>query len=421
MPVEPQRPVSAQSTRMKTARTELAGKRVGMVVLSSYPQDPRPRRAAEAFAQEGMHVDYICCSDGDAPAFEQVNGLDVYRLPIVHQRGGKMAYAREYSTFITASAARLVRQAFRRPYDLIYINNMPDVLVASALVPKWMGAKVILDLHDPMPELMTTIFGVAPESKTIRLLKWLEKWSMARAHQVLTVNIACQKIFAARSCPAEKIGVIMNTPDEEIFPYRPARSYAAESRPAGKPFVVMYHGSLVERNGVDLAVEAVARMRDRMPSVQLHIYGKATPFVDKVMQSARERGLEKNVLHMGRRSLEGIVDAIRNCDLGVIPNQRNAFTDINTPTRIFEYLALGKPLIAPRTPGITDYFDDDSMLYFESGNADQLADRILFAAAHPAEMIDIAERGQRVYDLHRWQQERETLLTLVRNLLAEGN
>ncbi len=56
--------------------------------------------------------------------------------------------------------------------------------------------------------------------------------------------------------------------------------------------------------------------------------------------------------------------------MGLIPNHRSAFAEINTPTRIFEYLALGKPVIAPRAAGISDYFDEGSMIFFELGNAE---------------------------------------------------
>jgi glycosyltransferase involved in cell wall biosynthesis len=407
------------SQPLAKGRDHLRGKSVGLVVLSSYPHDPRPRRMADAMVQQGMAVDYICQADGNAPRRERHNGIEVFRIPIEHRRASKLAYAYEYSACILASAAILLRRSLRHRYDLIYINNMPDVLVTSALLPKMLGAKVILDLHDPMPELMTTIFGVAPNSSTIRTIKWFEKWSMARAHQVLTVNIACQKIFAARSCPLKKIGVVMNSPDEKIFPFKPARSWPIYKPGLGRPFIVMYHGSLVERNGVDLAVAAIAKLRESMPHVQLHIYGKTTPFLEQVMQTVRENGLEQNVLALGRRSLEGIVEAIRNCDLGVIPNQRNTFTDINTPTRIFEYLALGKPVVAPCTRGITDYFDNDSLLFFDSGNADDLAAQIKFAATNPTRMADIAERGQNVYDEHRWERERENMINLVSNLLTE--
>ena len=60
-------------------------------------------------------------------------------------------------------------------------------------------------------------------------------------------------------------------------------------------------------------------------------------------------------------------------DIGVIPNRRSIFTEINTPTRIFEYLSQGKPVIAPRVPGIVDYFGPEDLVFFELGDADDLA------------------------------------------------
>ena len=394
----------------------LRGKKVGLVVLSTYPFDPRPRRAAEALVRYGMSVDYICARDGRAPWHENANGINLFRVPINHQRGGKFAYGFQYSAFIFASAAILAARSRRRPYDLIYINNMPDILVVSALLPKMFGAKVILDLHDPMPELMMTIFDKDPGSKSVQLLKFLEKWSVARADRVLVPNATCRRLLAERSCPEEKIAIVMNSPDESIFPFRPVCSRQSSNGRGKKPLVVMYHGTLVERNGLDIAVEAFASLRDKLPTAQLHIYGKATPFLERVMQSAKERGLQQKVLHRGERSLEQIVGAIDDCDVGVIPNRRNAFTHINMPTRIFEYLARGKPAIAPRTAGIQDYFGEDSLFFFEAGNANELAQKIEFVASHPTEVSTITERGQQVYKTHTWNQERQTLVRVVEKL-----
>ena len=202
----------------------LKGKRVGLVVMSPYPIDPRPYRAANALVRQGMKVDYICLADGKAPMRETSNGVNVFRIPIVRSRGGKAAYAYEYARFILASAALLAARSLGSRYDLIYVNNMPDILIASALLPKIFGAKVIHDLHDPMPELMETIFAMDPSSKSVKLIKRLERWSLARADRVFTPNLACRRLLAERGCAPEKIGVVMNSPDESIFHFCPARS-----------------------------------------------------------------------------------------------------------------------------------------------------------------------------------------------------
>ena len=394
-----------------TPNLALQGKRVAMVSFSQYPADPRPRRAAEALLKEGMTVDFICLGDDTAPRRERSQGLDIVRLPVEHRRGGRLAYAYQYSVFLLATAGILAWRSLKRRYHLVYIHNMPDVLVFGSLVPKVLGAKVILDQHDPMPELMTTIFNLDEASFSVRLMRRLEKWSIAWANTVVTVNIACKRIFTARSCRPEKIAVVMNAPDGEIFAFQAPRERRTDR------FVVMYHGSIVERNGLDLAIEALARVRSAVPNAELRIYGRKTAFLDQVMNAARDKGLQDCVQYLGPRRLEDLVHEIEGCDVGIIPNQRNAFTDINTPTRIFEYLALGKPVIAPRTPGIQDYFGPESLLFFESGNADGLATQIQHVFFHSGDAVATARRGQEVYLSHTWAQERDTLVNLVSDLL----
>ena len=394
-----------------------AGKRVAMVTFSPFPADPRPRRAVDALVAEGASVDLICLESENAPRREALNGVEVLRVPIKHRRGGKFEYVFRYASFILTSSAIFAMRSFARRYDLVYVHNMPDVLVLSALIPKALGAKVVLDLHDPMPELMMTIFEKPKSSKSVQLLKRLEKWSIARADLAITVNIACKRIFSSRSGRPEKIAVVMNSPDGQIFPFRTPHARAAKDQIAEKKFVLMYHGSLFERNGLDVAVDALSRLRQAIPTVELRVFGAPTAFLERVMETARSKGLQDCVCFLGPRSLEGLVTEIENCDLGVIPSHRNAFTEINTPTRIFEYLTLGKPVIAPSTPGILDYFSKDSLLFFEPGDSGDLAQQIEYAFFHPSEVLEIVRRAQDVYREHTWEQERKTLLDRISEIV----
>lgn len=395
----------------------LAGKHIAMVTFSPYPFDPRPRRAIDAMVGVGASIDLICLGDEKGPRREVRHGVNVLRVPLKHPRRGRVEYALRYGIFILTSGLVFAFRSLRRRYDVVYVHNMPDILVASALVPKALGAKVVLDLHDPMPELMKTIFNVSEDNGSVRLIRRLERWSIARSDLVITVNLACRRIFSSRSCSPEKIAVVMNAPDGKIFPFREATANSAGNRDSKTPFVIMYHGSLVERNGLDVAIEALGRVRQTVPNAELHVFGPSTTFLERMREMAREKGLQDCVRYQGPRNLEELVTEISKCDLGVIPNHRNAFTDINTPTRMFEYLALGKPVIAPSTLGITDYFDKDSLLFFEPGNAADLARQIEFAYFHPREMSEIARRGQNVYREHTWDRESQTLLDRVSGIL----
>src|SRR5262249_1165189 len=153
-------------------------------------------------------------------------------------------------------------------------------------------------------------------SSEVQLLKRLEKASIWFADHVLTVNLACKKIFASRSCAPEKIQVVMNAPDEGIFGFR--RFCGSEDRDFTKPFVIMYHGSIVERHGLDLAVWAAQSVRKTIPVVELRIYGSATPFLESVIGSVRKNGLADVVHYFGGKSLHEIATAIEDCDIGII-------------------------------------------------------------------------------------------------------
>jgi glycosyltransferase involved in cell wall biosynthesis len=127
--------------------------------------------------------------------------------------------------------------------------------------------------------------------------------------------------------------------------------------------------------------------------------------------------LQETIQHLGARNVDQIVEAIESCDVGIIPNHRNIFTELNTPTRIFEYLALGKPVIAPQAKGIQDYFGDEDLVFFNLGDAGDLARKIEFAYFHPHDVEQIVKRGQEVYLAHKWSQEKLNLLNSISELL----
>jgi len=391
----------------------LSGRRAA--VISILGLSPRIQREAEALVEEGMLVERICMKQNkEELTRSRINGMEVLRVPVRHRRGGKTWYLFHYLRFLAISFVLLAWRSLTRRYDLVIVHNIPDILVFSALVPRLRGAKVVLDLQDPMPELMQTIFGVPEGSWIVRLLKALEKLSISFAHAVTTASETFRKTFASRSCAAQKICVVMNSPDEKLFALRPPA--IARSVTETRPFVVMYHGTLVERHGLGVAVEAVNQVRRAVPNVELRVYGDRTPYLEQVLDAVKE-GHQHWVRYLGPKTQEQIVQAIDDCDLGVVPNLRSVFTWINTPTRIFEFLTRGKPVIAPSAPGVLEYFAEDSLIFFELGDATDLARKIEFVMHHPLEVAEITRCGQQVCLAHPWSREREGLVELILNLL----
>jgi glycosyltransferase involved in cell wall biosynthesis len=403
-------------------RWRLRGKRAAVLLFSYYPADPRPRRAAEALAREGVTVELVCLqSSPDEPRHEFVNGVNVFRLPLRRYRGSKIGYVRQYSAFILRSFAHLTFHSVVRRYDFVHVHNMPDVLVSAALIPKLLGARIILDLHDPMPELMMSIYHLNAEATFVRLLKRLEKFSISFAHLILTPNKAFRELFISRSCAPEKIEIVMNSPESDVFHSSKYQSPSLTSANGERPFKIMYHGLIAERHGLDTAIEAIARLRPVIPGLEFHIFGDRTAYMDKVDAQMRDFGLQDCVCYHGYKAQTEIANAIGAIDLGIIPNRRSPFTELNMPTRIFEYLAIGKPVIVPNTKGIRDYFGVDSAFFFEPGDSQSLSEAILDVYHNPKRTDLVVARGKTIYEAHRWETYEARFLDQVRVLLEDNH
>jgi glycosyltransferase involved in cell wall biosynthesis len=388
------------------------GKRVAMVVFSYYLDDQRVRREAEALIEAGMSVDVFSLRENGKEKRSRVNDVEVYRLPLERKRLGKLNYIWEYSLFVLLAFVTLSYRHLRKRYHVIHVHNMPDILVISALIPKLTGAKVVLDLHDPMPEIYITKFKVDDSHPLIRFITFLEKWCIRFADMVLTPNIAFRELFISRGCPPSKIHIVMNTAQENVF------TYDSGTAPANKNngFVIMYHGTMLAHNGLDLALEAVSGLRDKIPSLEFRVYGDGD-FKDEFLRLVNKMGLNSMVKYSnGQRPVEEIAEAIKSIDLGVIPNKMTPFTNLNMPVRIFEYLAMKKPVVAPCTKGISDYFDDSSLLLFEPGRVDSLTDVILRAYRDPSWRQLVLNRGLDIYEGLRWGVAKKDFVDLEKNV-----
>jgi glycosyltransferase involved in cell wall biosynthesis len=155
-----------------------------------------------------------------------------------------------------------------------------------------------------------------------------------------------------------------------------------------------------------------------IPGIRLDIYGKFDPFLEVVLQRAKELNIASLVHYHGPKSQVEIARAIQECHVGVVPNRRSTFTETNFPTRLFEYLAMHRPVIAPSTQGNRDYFDDRQMIFFEPGDVDNLAAKIRWVREHGPESLETMRRGFEVYRQHLWSHEKAHFVDLVSGLCA---
>jgi glycosyltransferase involved in cell wall biosynthesis len=327
---------------------------------------------------------------------------------------GRFAYLWRILRFMAVSAAFLGKRHLCHRYDVIHVHSVPDFLVFAAIVPKLLGARVILDIHDILPEFYSSKFHIAPGSIGFRLLLLCERFSTAFADHVIVANELWRDRLVSRSTRPDKCIAIRNYPDPRIFFTRAERSRSGK-------FLILYPGSLNYHQGVDVALRAFARVTRIIPEAEFYIYGEG-PDLGYLVSLRHSLGLEACVHIEGFLSAEKIAERMAAADLAVVPKRASStFGNEAASTKIMEFMALGVPVVVSRTK-IDSFYHDDSMVQFVTPEDEaDLANSIVFLRNHPERRAELVHNAFAYLRLHNWEHKKFEYLRLVDALVSPGS
>ncbi|MBF6569733.1 MAG: glycosyltransferase family 4 protein [Candidatus Binataceae bacterium] len=391
--------------------------RVLIVAFKNFAYDSRTQRHAEALVERGDEVDVLCTSDGQVRARPGINLIGV-RMP--RYRGShKISYVRSYLRFFMIASWTTLRRSIRRRYDLVLVSSMPDALVLCALPARLFGSKVVLDIRDMMPELYCEKFGSGADELGPRLLFAEERISAWFSHHVLAVHEPHRRRLEEAGIPARKISIVMNSPDPGIFDLNDGNGHfhAHENglaRPTNgrEPFMLVYHGTLTRRLGLDVAIRAIGLLADRIPQLCLMILGVDDDDCLTGLKSlAAELKLNDRVTFAGPVAVRDLPATLSQATVGLVPNRATEATQFMLPVKLLEYAMMGIPVIAARLATIEYYFDETSVRFFKPEDTEDLAAAIKELYENPAKRADLARRaaiiaqklswGRHKYDYYR--------------------
>jgi len=398
--------------RGRDGRGIAAMKAVCILLQNPYDIDGRVRRKAEALVAAGYAVDVLALRAGRTERSYTLNGVKVYTLGLGKKRGSLARYLFEYVAFFAWALVRLPLLMLRARYAVVDVNTLPDFLIFAAAPARWMGAKLILDMHEITPEFYMSKYGIAESSWVIRVLRRLEKMSFDFADQVITIHEPIENLLVARGLAREKSTVIMNAVDEASFGAGPRSSSAGEAPQAPGRFVIMYHGTLTPIYGLDSAIEAFGMVHGEMPGAELWILGGG-PEKRALERLAEARGVASKVRLLGSVPPAEVPAWLEQCDIGVLPMRRDVFLEFAFPNKLSEYIIFGKSVVVPRLTTIRHYFSEDALAYFEPNNRADLARQMVRVYGDRGLRDRLAARARTEYAPIRWDVMKQRYLKLV--------
>jgi len=381
-----------------------------MLGYTYYESDSRVIREAEAAVAAEFDVDFLALRRAGSPKTETIRGVRVVRLAQEKYRGGgHLKYLLAYAEFFIRCLLKTSALFLKRRYRVIHVNNMPDFLVFATLVPRLFGTKVILDIHDPMPNTFASKFKGQESGFFFRVLLWQERLSAAYSSQVVTVHHPVRDgILVKHGFRPESIEVIANFADSALFPLRQNFSIDGKVR-------FVFHGTILERSGLRLLMMALSGMHHK-DGISVKIIGEGD-FSQTLRDLIQSLNLEKMVEFDNRSyPAHSVSEQMTDCNAGLVPLEISSVTDYALPLKLVEYMSMGLPVVTVRSKAISYYFGEQDCLFFDSNDPKSLTDLLDRIAENPKILLCYRERSLALRDRFSWSGEKAKYGALLNRL-----
>jgi glycosyltransferase involved in cell wall biosynthesis len=404
--------IDLMDSKMEAEMRDESKPAIGMIAFTYYKTDGRVRRFAEALVEKGYTVDVIALRESSAKPVYELNAVKIYQVPLTRKRGTILRYLFEYASFFLLGAWWMTRLFLKKRYKVIHVHNMPDFLVFTTFVPKLFGVKVILDIHDPLPELFATKFNFNRQGMGIKLLDFEEKVSFKFADYVMTVTDLVKSLLLRKGVDAQKIATIINAPDSRIFNLARIKNGPPESK---KRFTLLFAGTVVERNGLANMVKALPELIPQIPNLCFRVIGDGD-YVENLKQLVADLSLENYIEFCSPLPIEQIPQEIVKADAIAWFPERNDFIDLALSVKVMEALVMGRPVIGTKTKCHEYYFNEKELLFTNSTDTGEIAQGIFNLYQNYDTIKPSSADIQKFIAKFDWEIEKEKYLGIIKQL-----
>ena len=386
-------------------------KNMAAIGYTQFYSDVRVVRETQAAVEAGFNVDVFSLKEEAGKAYR---GIHVITNPRSQYKGSsKVSFVLSYVHFFFFCFWRVTSAHLKKKYDVIHINNMPNFLVFSCIIPKLLGAKIILDIHDLVPELFAEKFELPLDSFVIQMLYFEERLSGNFADVVISTNRLITQRLIKNRIRKRIFPEVLNAADEKIFTPFIRNNFLTPE------IIVIFPSTIAKRLGLDILLDAFKIISLKKQNIKLKIFGHGE-YQEKLKSRISEEQLQHVVSYCGKISFEQLNLELERAHIGVIPWPDGYSTNFQMPVKIHEFFIKGLCVICSDVKIIKEYFAD-RVAFFKAGNANELANKILHLAENPALMATLASKGHAFSQLHPWSKYKRLYQELILDEKAPNN
>ncbi len=393
-----------------------------MLLRGFFPPDIRVEKEARSLLKGGYEVFLLSANKGDMANEETVEGIKVIRKKLPQDFPGRawIFFCFQVS-FIHPFWKKALEDAVKQyRVDAIHVHDLPLVSMGLKIARKF-NLPLIADLHENYPEAIK-VLGRSRKAKILNVIsptwRWkrLERFCVHQADAVITVvDEAKQHYVNDCGIPAEKATVVMNTEDLDYFYSIPIDKQIIEKyEPC---FVISYVGGFGPHRGIQTAISAMPGILHQVPNARLLLVGSG-PNEAALKELARRERVEQAVEFTGWQPFELVPSYISASDVCLIPHIASGHTNTTIPHKIFQAMAMGKPVIVSSAKPLKRIVEETGAgLVYSSGDAEALAEAVIRIYRDNELATKLGEAGKKAAkQRYNWEAEAEKLVSLYQNL-----
>ena len=273
------------------------------------------------------------------------------------------------------SGVEIVRTMSQSQFDAVLLYGLPTVGLQALVAARRFRIPIFFRSIDVLNRLV-------PHGILVPATRALEGIVYRRVDGISCVTPHLQEYIKSFGVAASKIEVLPSGVDTRLFSPGPRNNEWLASWGIGMSDpVVLFMGTIYRFSGLDVVIGGFQTVLDRHPNARLLVVGVGDD-QPRLQQLAADKGLKEHVIFTGFQTYALLPDIIRSCDLCINPFELNSITRDILPTKLFQYLACGKPVLMTELPGTLPFLSgpSDGVVYssaetFVSKLGDLLSDR----------------------------------------------
>lgn len=306
-------------------------------------------------------------------------------------------------------ARKIAEVIERAEADILLVRDLPLFLPAYQAAKRY-GIPIWLDMAEDYPATFLDMDRRFHEKLMIKNYYFARIYERFAIHKADVILVVCQesktRLEKAGISP-QKIVIMENFPDAYFLSNHVPRQNQRQ------PFNLIYTGNFGKKRGLETTIDAIALVRKNY-NIHFTIAGGTLNQIRLLKQYIYEKQCECNVTFLGKIDYLDLANAISRTDVGVVPHLNTLHTCTTMPNKIYDYLAVGKPVIVSDVTPLKRVVEENGVgLCFNSGDADSLANCILEFLESPELYNVMKNNARKAYANLRWELQEAKLIDLI--------